>query len=120
MKYAASLALAAFLSANSSALAITSVPVVSESSSVVAGTEKEICEKIPKATPPPAEKTAIPATVTGIDQARGVLNLETKVGRAQVTTPPQMLQVLQVGDKVELCTVDEEPSENLLQDSVIT
>jgi hypothetical protein len=58
--------------------------------------------------------------VTGVDREQGVLNLETAVARAQVVVPPEALQNLQVGDQVELCMADEEPSQNLLQDSIRT
>jgi len=90
-------------------------------SSVVPNMPGESCEQTPDtAKPPGSEKTAIPATVTGIDRAQGVLNLETEVGRAQVIAPPEVLQDLHVGDQVELCMADEEPSQNLLQDPIIT
>lgn len=118
MRCLSSLVLAAFLSVGNGVLTVTPMPQVSDPS-------EEMCNQAPDATKPsseitPSEKTAIPATVTGVDPAHGVLNLQTKVGPAQVEASPQMLQELQVGDQVELCTVDEEPSENLLQDSVVT
>lgn len=110
--------LAAFLGGGHGVLAVTPMPRVSDPL-------EQICSQAPNATKGPSEatpteKTAIPATVTGIDFIQGVLNLATKVGPAQVEASPQMLQELRVGDQVELCTVDEEPSENLLQDSIVT
>lgn len=118
MRCLSSLVLAAFLSVGGGAVAVTPMPQVSDPSG-------EACNQAPDATKPlseqiPSEKTSIPATVTEVDPARGVLNLQTKVGPAQVRASPQMLQELQVGDRVELCTVDEEPSDNLLQDSIVT
>jgi hypothetical protein len=118
MRCLSSLVLAAFLSAGSGVVAITPMLRVADPS-------ENACAQTPEAIKPPSvttpsEKTAIPATVTGIDPVQGVLDLETKVGRVRVEASPQMLQDLQVGDQVELCTVDEEPSENLLQDSIIT
>lgn len=118
MRCLSSLVFAVFLSAGSGVLAVTPMPQVANSA-------KETCAQAPEATKPPSkttpsEKTAIPATVTAVDPAHGVIDLETKVGPAQVESSPQMLQDLHVGDRLELCTVDEEPSENLLQDSIVT
>jgi hypothetical protein len=96
------------------------VPTVSPPS-VVPNLFEESCDLTPDgAKHLDAEETAIPATVTGIDREQGVVNLETEVARAQVTVPPDVLQELHVGDRVELCMADEDPSQNLLQDSIIT
>ena len=114
MRCLSSLALAVLLSAGSGMPTVTPPPAVSD-------TPGESCEQTPDAAKlPDSEKTSIPATVTGIDQEQGVLNLETEVARAEVTVPPEVLKDLQIGDRVELCMVDEEPSQNLLQDSIIT
>ena len=114
MRCLSSLALAVLLSVDSGVPAMTTSPVPPD-------TPGAGCEQAPDtAKPQDPEKTAIPATVTGVDWAHGVLNLETEVGRAQVAAPPEVLQDFHVGDQVALCTVDEEPSQNLLQDSIIT
>jgi hypothetical protein len=114
MRCLSSLALALLLSASAG------VPTVSPPS-VVPNLPGENCELTPDgAKHPSAEETAIPATVTGINREQGVVNLETDVARAQVMVPPDVLQELHVGDQVELCMTDEEPSQNLLQDSIIT
>ena len=60
------------------------------------------------------------ATVTGIDRKHGVLELATEAGRVQVVLPADTLLDLHVGDRVTLCTTDEVPSQNLLQDSIRT
>jgi hypothetical protein len=114
MRCLSSLALAVLLSVDSGMPAMTTSPVPPD-------TPGAGCEQTPDtAKPQDLEKTAIPATVTGVDWAHGVLNLETEVGRAQVAALPEVLQDFHVGDQVALCTVDEEPSQNLLQDSIIT
>jgi len=107
-----SLAFVVLLSAGSGVPVVTSSPVVLDTSGTT-------CKQTPDtAKQSRLEKTAIPATVTEIDRAHGVLNLETAVGRAQVVVPLDVLQNLHVGDQVVLCMVDEEPSQNLLQDSI--
>lgn len=112
MRPLCSLAFVVLLSVGSSVLAMTSSPVIPD-------TPGNTCKQTPTtAKPSSAEKTAIPATVTGIDRAHGVLNLETVVGRAQVIVPSDVVQGLHVGDQVVLCMADEEPSQNLLQDSI--
>ena len=114
-----SLSLVALLSVANGSLSVTPLPRVSDPG-------KDLCKQSPDAVIPPplttthAEKTSIPATVTAIDPVHGVLNLATNIGSVQVEASPQMLQDLQVGDYLELCTVDEKPSENLLQDSTVT
>ena len=114
MRCLSSLALAVLLSVDSGVPAMITSPVPPD-------TPKADCEPTPDtAKPQDPEKTAIPATVTGIDREHGVLNLETAVARAQVVVPPEALQNLHVGDQVELCMADEEPSQNLLQDSIRT
>jgi len=114
MKCFSSLALVVLLSVGSGVPAVTL-------SAVVPATPGASCEQTPNtSTPPGPKKTAIPATVTGVDREHGVLNLETEVARAQVVVPPEALQNLHVGDQVELCMADEEPSQNLLQDSIRT
>jgi hypothetical protein len=91
------------------------------SSPVIPATPGKSCTQPPDtAEQAGSEQTALPATITGIDRAQGILNLETATARAQVVVPPEVLQDLQVGDQVELCMADEEPSQNLLQDSIVT
>jgi hypothetical protein len=114
MRCLSSLALAVLLSVDSGVPAVTP-------SLVPPATPGAGCEQTPNsAKPQDLKKTAIVAIVTWVDRARGVLNLETEVGRAQVAVPPEALQDFHVGDQVALCTVDEEPGQNLLQDSIIT
>ncbi len=112
MRPLCSLAFAVLLSAGSGLPAVTSSPVVPD-------TPGKTCAQTPDtAKQARSEKTAIPATVTGIDRAHGVLNLETDVARAEVVVPPEVLLGLHVGDQVVLCMADEEPSQNLLHDSI--
>jgi hypothetical protein len=66
------------------------------------------------------QEPAVSATVTRIDRERGMLDLETKAGHVQVVVSPAALQDLHVGDKLVLCLTDEAPSQNLLQDDIIT
>jgi hypothetical protein len=69
---------------------------------------------------PGSQETTVTATITAINRKYGVLEAETEVGRVQVLIPPEAVQEVQVGDQFELCLADEAPSQNLLQDSVIT
>jgi hypothetical protein len=58
--------------------------------------------------------------VIRIDRERGVLDLETEAGHVQVVVPPAAVQDLHAGDQLVLCLTDEAPSQNLLQDDIIT
>ena len=46
---------------------------------------------------------AVMATIKGIDRQRGVLELETKDGRAVIATTPADTQSLQEGEEVQVC-----------------
>jgi hypothetical protein len=114
MRCLSSFALAVLLNAGSAGPPLSPSPVVPD-------TPENRCEPTPDmGEQPGAEQTALPATVTGIDRARGILEVETEAARAQVVVPPEVLQGLKVGDRVELCMADEEPRDNLLQDSIVT
>jgi hypothetical protein len=114
MRCLSSLALVALLNAGSGGPTLPSSPVVPEAPG-------KRCELTPAmGESPGTEHTALPATVTGIDRARGILEVETEAARAQVVVPSEVLQGLQVGDRVKLCMADEEPRHNLLQDSIAT
>jgi hypothetical protein len=43
------------------------------------------------------------ATIKGVDRQRGILELETKDGRAVMATTPADTQSLQEGDEVRVC-----------------
>ena len=81
----------------------------------------ESCTQVPETAPQPStEELAVSATVTRIDRERGVLDVETETGHVQVVAPPTAVQDLQVGDKLVLCLADEVPSQNLMQDDILT
>jgi hypothetical protein len=50
-----------------------------------------------------AEGRAVMATIKGVDRQRGILELETKEGRAVIATTPADTQSFQEGDEVLIC-----------------
>ena len=88
---------------------------------IESATPKESCPQTSTTAPQRStEEPAVRATVTQIDRERGILDLETEAGHVQVAASPSALQDLQVGDRLVLCLADEAPSQNLLQDDIIT
>jgi hypothetical protein len=83
-------------------------------------TLEEHCQQTPDAAQTAKDKTAVKGIVTDIDRKHGVLEIETEVGRAQIIAPPEATHALHPGAEVTLCMADEEPEQNLLQDSIIT
>jgi hypothetical protein len=86
-----------------------------------AGAPVSTCDLLPSAAPSQeAQEITEKATVTGIDRKHGVLVADMAAGRVQLLVPPAVVQKLHPGDPLTVCLVDEDPRQNLLQDSILT
>ena len=65
----------------------------------------------------PAGRTIV-ATIIQVDHQQGILTLETEMGRVLAFAAPEDIQDFQEGDPVVVCLVEEDPSQDLLQDSI--
>jgi len=70
------------------------------------------------AAPQAHEGRATVATIIQVDHQRGLLNLETELGRVLTLAAPEDIQDLQEGDQIVVCLVEEDPAENPRQDSI--
>jgi hypothetical protein len=57
---------------------------------------------------------ATAATVIQVDPQRGLLNLETDIGRVLTYASLEDLQGLHEGDQIVVCLVEEDPTESVL------
>jgi hypothetical protein len=72
------------------------------------------------AKPPGLNVRELVATIQGIDYQQGVLDLETEIGRMQLSAAPEEIADLHAGDTLLVYVVEESPAQNLLQDSIRT
>ena len=54
------------------------------------------------------------ATVIQVDHQRGLLNLETEIGRVLAYASLEDVQGLEEGDQIVVCLVEEDPTESVL------
>ena len=107
-----SLSLATLLAVGSAALLFAQQPPAQD-------TPESTCTQNTDAAAPHAhEGRTTVATIIQVDHQHGILNLETEMGRVLAFAAPEDIQDFQEGDPVVVCLVEEDPSQDLLQDSI--
>ena len=107
-----SLSLATLLAVGSAALLFAQRPLAQD-------TPESACTQDTDAAARQAhEGRATVATIIQVDHQHGLLSLEIEIGRVLKLAAPEDIQDLQEGDQIMVCLVEEDPTENLPQDTI--
>jgi len=108
------LALATLLTVGSAA------PIAAQQAPVHDTPKSAYTQRTNAATAQANKEHATVATVVQIDHQHGLLNLETEIGRVLTFAAPEDIKNLHEGDQIEVYLVEEDSTENPLQDTTCT